>query len=305
MSGHPTRTHLPLGFGGKRLALALGALGRLLLDKAGHSDQYWDFASDSSARASSLPGSSVSLQSAAWLSDQTKGLALAISSSIFIGSSYIIKKKGLRLAAVSGLRAGAAQVNSLSSLAISGLSKSWPPLFGRDRRLLIPSATAMVGGPSDHGGGGDCQLCSVCLCACDPGHSPWRSQHHCQVCTCDAMRPGPPPLTCLDPSLQTLDPGLSPDTLPGVCSAVLAHSMLHERLNMFGMLGCVLCVTGSLTIVLHAPPERPVHSVLQLWAMASQPGVGPGRPPLLRSSCPCRSCAPGQLHAAVVAWLAC
>lgn len=57
------------------------------------------------------------------------------------------------------------------------------------------------------------------------------------------------------------------------CSAVLAHSMLHERLNLFGMLGCVLCVTGSLTIVLHAPPERPVDSVLQLWVMASQPGV--------------------------------
>lgn len=39
--------------------------------------------------------------------DQTRGLLLAISSSIFIGSSFIIKKKGLRLASASGLRAGA------------------------------------------------------------------------------------------------------------------------------------------------------------------------------------------------------
>ncbi len=40
------------------------------------------------------------------LSDQSKGLLLALSSSIFIGSSYVVKKKGLRLAGSSGLRAG-------------------------------------------------------------------------------------------------------------------------------------------------------------------------------------------------------
>lgn len=39
-------------------------------------------------------------------SDQAKGLALAISSSIFIGSSFIVKKKGLRVAGAAGLRAG-------------------------------------------------------------------------------------------------------------------------------------------------------------------------------------------------------
>ena len=61
-----------------------------------------------------------------------------------------------------------------------------------------------------------------------------------------------------------------------MCSAALAHSMLNERLNLFGMLGCVLCVTGSLTIVLHAPPEKPVDSVMQLWLMASQPGACSG-----------------------------
>lgn len=41
-----------------------------------------------------------------WSTDQAKGLALALSSSIFIGSSFIIKKKGLRQAGITGLRAG-------------------------------------------------------------------------------------------------------------------------------------------------------------------------------------------------------
>lgn len=39
-------------------------------------------------------------------SDNVNGLCLAISSSLFIGSSFIIKKKGLQKAAASGLRAG-------------------------------------------------------------------------------------------------------------------------------------------------------------------------------------------------------
>ena len=39
--------------------------------------------------------------------DQAKGLALACSSAIFIGTSFIIKKKGLRAAGTRGIRAGA------------------------------------------------------------------------------------------------------------------------------------------------------------------------------------------------------
>lgn len=38
--------------------------------------------------------------------EQSVGLALAVSSSVFIGSSFIIKKRGLRVAGASGLRAG-------------------------------------------------------------------------------------------------------------------------------------------------------------------------------------------------------
>lgn len=47
--------------------------------------------------------------------------------------------------------------------------------------------------------------------------------------------------------------------------------MLNEKLNMFGMLGCLLCINGAVTIVLHSPPERPLESVLQVWGLMKQP----------------------------------
>ena len=56
------------------------------------------------------------------------------------------------------------------------------------------------------------------------------------------------------------------------CSAVLAHLMLNERLGRAGVLGCILCISGSTTIVLHAPEERPISSLLEVWTLALQPG---------------------------------
>jgi hypothetical protein len=38
--------------------------------------------------------------------DNIKGLLLAVSSSLFIGASFIVKKKGLKKAGASGVRAG-------------------------------------------------------------------------------------------------------------------------------------------------------------------------------------------------------
>ncbi|KAJ0009761.1 hypothetical protein Pint_34373 [Pistacia integerrima] len=40
------------------------------------------------------------------LSDNSMGLILAVASSAFIGSSFILKKKGLKRAGASGTRAG-------------------------------------------------------------------------------------------------------------------------------------------------------------------------------------------------------
>lgn len=53
---------------------------------------------------------------------------------------------------------------------------------------------------------------------------------------------------------------------------MLAHIILRERLHIFGILGCALCVVGSTTIVLHAPQEREIESVTEVWDLAMEPG---------------------------------
>lgn len=58
-----------------------------------------------------------------------------------------------------------------------------------------------------------------------------------------------------------------------MCSAVLAHFILKERLHMFGIVGCLLCVVGSVTIVLHAPLEKSIQSVKDVWYLATAPGI--------------------------------
>lgn len=56
-----------------------------------------------------------------------------------------------------------------------------------------------------------------------------------------------------------------------IVSALLADAFLGERLNAFGWVGCALCINGSVTIVLHAPPERALASVQQVWDLAMAP----------------------------------
>lgn len=58
-----------------------------------------------------------------------------------------------------------------------------------------------------------------------------------------------------------------------VCSAVLAHFILKERLQMLGVVGCVICLVGSVAIVIHAPLEKDIQSVKQIWYLAIQPGT--------------------------------
>lgn len=41
---------------------------------------------------------------------------------------------------------------------------------------------------------------------------------------------------------------------------------------MLGMLGCLMCIAGSVIIVIHAPQEHPITSVHEIWSMATQPG---------------------------------
>ncbi|KAJ4826174.1 hypothetical protein Tsubulata_034270 [Turnera subulata] len=120
-------------------------------------------------------------------SDNIKGLVLALSSSFFIGASFIIKKKGLKKAGSSGLRAGS-----------GGYSYLYEPLWWVG---MITSKLVQF-------------------------HYP--------------------------------------------CAA-LAHVILREKLHIFGILGCSLCVVGSTIIVLHAPQEREIESVKEVWDLATEP----------------------------------
>ncbi|KAI3515119.1 hypothetical protein L1887_13870 [Cichorium endivia] len=49
-----------------------------------------------------------------------------------------------------------------------------------------------------------------------------------------------------------------------IISAVLAYIILKERLHIFGVVDCALCVVGSTTIVLHAPEECAIESVREV-----------------------------------------
>ncbi|KAL4852935.1 putative magnesium transporter NIPA4 [Chlorella vulgaris] len=141
-------------------------------------------------------------------SDQTIGLTLALSSSLFIGSSFVIKKRGLRRAGATGVRAGS-----------GGFSYLLEPLW------WLGLATMALG----------------------------------EVANFAAY--------AFAPAILVTPLG----AISIIISAVLAHYLLSEKLNVFGVVGCLLCIAGSLAIVLHAPPERPIASVLQMWGLATQP----------------------------------
>ncbi|PCH01791.1 Magnesium transporter NIPA [Penicillium occitanis (nom. inval.)] len=54
--------------------------------------------------------------------------------------------------------------------------------------------------------------------------------------------------------------------------AVLGSYFLNERLGTLGKLGCAMCLLGSVVIVLHAPPDKPVESIEEILGYALSPG---------------------------------
>ncbi|XP_042515052.1 probable magnesium transporter NIPA4 isoform X1 [Macadamia integrifolia] len=141
-------------------------------------------------------------------SDNIKGLVLALSSSSFIGASFIIKKKGLKKAGASGVRAG-----------VGGYSYLYEPLWWTGMITMIVGEIANFAAYA------------------------------------------------FAPAILVTPLG----ALSIIISAVLAHIILREKLHIFGILGCVLCVVGSTTIVLHAPQEQEIESVTQVWDLATEP----------------------------------
>lgn len=142
-------------------------------------------------------------------SENIHGLVLAISSSIFIGSSFIIKKKGLKKSGETGTRASS-----------GGHSYLWEPLWWAG---LISMITGEIANFAAY---------------------------------------------AFAPAILVTPLG----ALSIIVSAVLAHFILEEKLHIFGMVGCVLCLVGSTTIVLHAPQERKINSVKEVWRLATEPG---------------------------------
>ncbi|CAI0378638.1 unnamed protein product [Linum tenue] len=141
--------------------------------------------------------------------DNLHGLVLAVSSSVFIGSSFIVKKKGLKKAGDSGTRAGE-----------GGYSYLYEPWWWAGMVTMILGEIANFAAYA------------------------------------------------FAPAILVTPLG----ALSIIFSAVLAHFILQEKLHIFGVLGCVLCVVGSTTIVLHAPQERNIESVKEVWHLATQPG---------------------------------
>ncbi|XP_020262044.1 probable magnesium transporter NIPA4 isoform X1 [Asparagus officinalis] len=140
--------------------------------------------------------------------DNIKGLVLALSSSFFIGASFIVKKKGLKRAGASGVRAG-----------VGGYSYLYEPLWWAGMITMIVGEVANFAAYA------------------------------------------------FAPAILVTPLG----ALSIIISAVLAHIILREKLHIFGILGCVLCVVGSITIVLHAPQEREIESVTEVWDLATEP----------------------------------
>lgn len=55
-----------------------------------------------------------------------------------------------------------------------------------------------------------------------------------------------------------------------IVSAGLAHVIFKEKLHALGILGCMMCIMGSVTMVLHAPKDRDIGSMKEVWQLATQ-----------------------------------
>lgn len=64
------------------------------------------------------------------------------------------------------------------------------------------------------------------------------------------------------------------------CSAILSSYFLGESLNLLGKLGCVICVAGSTVMVIHAPEEEKVATVVEMAAKMKDTGRTPPHPAL-------------------------
>uniref|UniRef100_A0A4W3HB13 NIPA like domain containing 4 n=1 Tax=Callorhinchus milii TaxID=7868 RepID=A0A4W3HB13_CALMI len=182
------------------------------------------------------------------------GLSLAIMSSVLIGISIILKKKGLlRLAELGGTRAG----NT------SPLPLCW---------------CVCVRG----GGGGACSVrvcvCALCvrsvcvtflLCAGDGGHGYLRDwMWWAGLLTMGGGEAMNFAAYAFAPATVVTPLG----ALSVLVSAVLASYILAERLNVLGKVGCTLSILGSTVMIIHSPQEEEVRSLEDIALKLQDPG---------------------------------
>ncbi|CAI6001842.1 unnamed protein product [Closterium sp. NIES-64] len=237
------------------------------------------------------------------MDDRTKGLVLAVTSSVFIGGSFIVKKKALRMSAVSGIRAGACHARWVGP-AVGGKGGGWNGWWVG--RLMGGKGGGWDGCPRSHPRHAMPLVHGFALprliharplplaCTASPCYSctdspqayilPVRAQSSLRFLTPLPHPSSPCWLTSHPPSLvlgefanfaaYAFAPAILVTPLGAlsiIISAILAHMLLDEKLHVLGWLGATLCVVGSIAIVLHAPQEKDIDNVKQLWALATEP----------------------------------
>ena len=58
-----------------------------------------------------------------------------------------------------------------------------------------------------------------------------------------------------------------------IVGAVLGSYFLNERLGSIGKQGISCCLLGAIIIILHAPPDKEVETIDQVFSYAKQPGT--------------------------------
>ncbi|KAI9026890.1 magnesium transporter NIPA-domain-containing protein [Hyaloraphidium curvatum] len=150
--------------------------------------------------------------SAQHLDDKWIGLILAMSSSIMIGTSFIITKKGLIDASKNSGHAPGASVADTHGYLTNAL---W----------WMGMATMVVG----------------------------------EIANFAAYS--------FAPAILVTPLG----ALSVIFGAILASIFLGEKMGSEGVIGCALCIIGSIIIILHAPEEKVVNSVDEILQYAVQP----------------------------------
>ncbi|XP_061216148.1 magnesium transporter NIPA4 isoform X1 [Neopsephotus bourkii] len=179
------------------------------------------------------------------------GLGLAVFSSFLIGSSVILKKKGLlRLVEKGGTRAGSFLCRILP-LAIYISTKGCFPSLALKNTVVNSCISVCFASPGD-GGHGYLKdwLWWAGLLTMGGGEAANFAAY--------AFAPA----TIVTPL----------GALSVLISAILSSYLLGERLNMLGKLGCMLSLVGSTVMVIHAPEDEEVTTLDEMSSKLKEPG---------------------------------